>query len=273
MQVGSIEVSPVHDGHIDLPVKLFFRNTTDEDWAPHRQFLTGKDTLRCDVGGFLVRTGDRVVLVDAGSGKPPEQRPGFGMLLESLGALGVAPAEVTDLVLTHLHFDHIGWASEEGQAVFPNATYRCHSADWDFFFDPQLPEIQTGKAMGAPLTPAERLEPVGGRFEMWDADTTLLPGIDVRVAAGHTPGSTVVVLSSGEDRAVLLGDVVHCPVELIEGEWEVVGDVDKDLARRTRQAWADELEGSAVPAAAAHFPGMRFGRLLPGEVRRQWVFD
>jgi glyoxylase-like metal-dependent hydrolase (beta-lactamase superfamily II) len=108
---------------------------------------------------------------------------------------------------------------------------------------------------------------------MWERDTTVLPGLDVRLAAGHTPGSTVIVLSSGGERAVLLGDVVHCPVELIETEWQVVGDVDRELARRSRQGWAAELEGSAVPAAAAHFPGMQFGRLLPGQGRRQWVFD
>ena len=69
---------------------------------------------------------------------------------------------------------------------------------------------------------------------------------------------------------MLLGDVVHCPMELTDSEWQFVGDVDPDLARRTREALARELEGSDVPAAAAHFPGMRFGRLLAGEGRRTW---
>jgi hypothetical protein len=82
------------------------------------------------------------------------------------------------------------------------------------------------------------------------------------------------VLSSGTDRAILLGDVVHCPVELIDSDgFEAVGDVDRDLARRTRQAWINELEGTRVPASAAHFPEMKFGRLLPAEGKRQWVVD
>jgi glyoxylase-like metal-dependent hydrolase (beta-lactamase superfamily II) len=197
----------------------------------------------------------------------------FGHLLASLEALGVAPADVTDVVFTHLHFDHVGWAATDGQAVFPNATYRCDAADWDFFFDPDMPEIQNGRRMGAVLSPAERLDPVRDRFEMWDGDAAVLPGLDARSAPGHTPGSAVLVASSGDARAVLLGDIVHCPVELLETDWETVSDVDPVLARTARETWARELEGTDVPAAAAHFPGMRFGRVLPGEGKRSWVFD
>ena len=92
-------------------------------------------------------------------------------------------------------------------------------------------------------------------------------------APGHTPGSTIVVLSSGDARALLLGDVVHCPVELLDDEWAGVGDVDPALAQRTRVALAQELEGSSTPVAAAHFPGMQFGRLLGAQGTRRWVFD
>ncbi|MBV9254592.1 MAG: MBL fold metallo-hydrolase, partial [Actinobacteria bacterium] len=80
-----------------------------------------------------------------------------------------------------------------------------------------------------------------------------------------------VVLSSGDQRAMLLGDVVHCPIELLEDEWAGLGDVDPALAKRTRNALARELEGTDVPAAAAHFPGLQFGRLLAGEGRRRWI--
>ncbi|HTC80205.1 MAG TPA: MBL fold metallo-hydrolase, partial [Acidimicrobiia bacterium] len=81
------------------------------------------------------------------------------------------------------------------------------------------------------------------------------------------------VVADDVERALLLGDVVHCPVELMEDDWEAVMDVDPALARRTREALAKELEGSDVPAAAAHFPGLRFGRLLGGTGRRHWTFS
>ncbi len=77
-----------------------------------------------------------------------------------------------------------------------------------------------------------------------------------------------MVISSGTERAIILGDVVHCPVELLDDEWATIGDVDPMLARRTRIALAKELEGSDVPVAAAHFPGLEFGRVLRGEGRR-----
>jgi hypothetical protein len=93
----------------------------------------------------------------------------------------------------------------------------------------------------------------------------------VRLAPGHTPGSGVMVLSSGTARAVLLGDVAHCPVELLEDEWAGIGDVDPELARRTRVALMREYEGLDVPITASHFPGLKFGRLLSGEGKRQWV--
>jgi hypothetical protein len=81
------------------------------------------------------------------------------------------------------------------------------------------------------------------------------------------------VVSSGEERAILLGDAVHCPVELLEDEWEFIADVDAALARRTRAALVREIEGAGIPVAAAHFPEMRFGRMLPAAGRRNWVFD
>ena len=163
-------------------------------------------------------------------------------------------------MFTHLHFDHVGWASDaEGRPVFPNATYRCHGSDWDHFL------------VGHRGEEAGIIEPVADRFETWSADGALIPGIDVLGAPGHTPGSTVIVVSSGAARAMLLGDVVHCPVELIDDEWDSMADVDPELARRTRTALNRELEGSDVPVAAAHFPGLQFGRLLAGTGRRQWV--
>jgi len=270
VQVGELLVTPILDGRFELPATLFFPKTYEEDWVPHRRFLNEDGMLPLDVGGFLVRNGRRTILVDAGVGRPVPG-PGFGMFLEALAAAGVEAGDVTDVVFTHLHFDHIGWASADGAPVFPNATYRCHREDWDFFLSPELPEIQTGKIMGAQVTPPERLEPIADHVEAWDGDGPIVPGIDVRHAPGHTPGNTVIVLSSGTDRAILLGDVCHCPIELLDPGFEAVGDVDRDLARRTRQAWIEELEGTRVPASAAHFPGMQFGRLLPGQGKRQWV--
>ena len=256
MQIGDTILEPVSDGRLlARPTNLY--TNPEGDWLPHSRFLDERGLVEMEMGGFLVRTGDRVVLVDTGIGPHSIPRR-TGMFMESLAGRGVAAADVTDVVLTHLHFDHVGWATRHGEVVFQNATYRCDARDWAHFVGPDP---------GA----TKKLRPLESRLDLWDGSGRLLPGIDTMAAPGHTPGSTVLVLSSGTQRAMLLGDVVHCPVELIDDEWAGMADVDPDLALRTRIALARELEGTDTPIAAAHFPGLRFGRLLPGEGRRSWV--
>ncbi len=271
VRVGDITIEGVSDGSLLGPPTLMF-NKTDQDWRQHSRFLDDDGLLTIEMGGFLVRSGDRLALVDTGIG-PHADPARTGAFMRNLAALGVAPSEVTDVVLTHLHFDHLGWATDGEQRLFPNATYRCHEADWDFFMGPEPFDDSLGISFLGGRSSSVLLPPVTDRLETWDGDGSILPGLDVRSAPGHTPGSTVIVISSGSARAMLLGDVVHCPAELLSDDWEAVFDVDQALARRTREALARELEGTDVPAAGAHFPGLQFGRLLAAEGRRQWVFD
>jgi glyoxylase-like metal-dependent hydrolase (beta-lactamase superfamily II) len=270
MRIGDIEITPLHDGCWRLPATAMYANT-EGDWLPHRQFLDEEGMLPCELGGFLIRARERLLLVDTGAG--PSADPAFGRLLASLGTVGLSPEMVTDVVLTHLHFDHVGWTTDGERPVFPNAIYRCDERDWTFFVGPDGHDESVALAMTGGISATERLSPVAARIDTWTSDITIAPGIDLRAAPGHTPGSTVVVVSSGDERALLLGDAVHCPVELLEEEWECIADVDRALARRTRDALAREIEGAGVPATAAHFPDMKFGRLLPGGGQRRWVFD
>jgi glyoxylase-like metal-dependent hydrolase (beta-lactamase superfamily II) len=265
LDVGALRIHPVIDGSATLPAAeaLIYTGGREDPWAPHAEFLNPDGTLELALGGFLVRSGTRTVLIDTGVGRIDNGVFRGGAFLTSLAALGVTPEDVTDVVFTHLHFDHVGWATSQGAVVFTNAAYRCHAADWHHFVDGPSPEPGSVK----------KLSPLRDRLVPYDDDRPLLPGIDVRHAPGHTPGSTVVVISDAGERALLLGDAVHCPIELLEPDWEFVMDVDRALAARTREALARELEGSTVPAAGAHFPGMQFGRLLAGEGRRLWRFD
>jgi glyoxylase-like metal-dependent hydrolase (beta-lactamase superfamily II) len=270
MNVGDFEILPVVDGAMKVPVALFFPNVTEDQWEPHQQFLADGNMLDMPVGGFLVRGPDRLALVDVGMGYVAKMPEMGGKLLDSLAQLGHAPQDITDVLFSHLHFDHIGWTSRDAKPVFPNATYRCHSKDWDHFITQGIPQGPFADYLELPGTDSW-LGPVADRFEMWDGDATVLPGIDVRDAPGHTPGSTVMVVSAGAERALLLGDAVHCPAELMENEWEILGDVDPQVAQRTREALAREYEGTDIPIAAPHFPDMQFGRLLPAQGRMSWV--
>jgi glyoxylase-like metal-dependent hydrolase (beta-lactamase superfamily II) len=276
-RIGDLDVLPIFDGYSREDPTHFYtlhegaaprRGQQREDWNAYPQFLDGAGLLEHALGGFLVRTGGHIVLVDTGVG--PEQIGPFGPysrvikggeLPARLAAAGVGPEQVTDIMLTHLHPDHYGWATHDNASLFSHATFRCHALDWGHFVTRPDDRIGSWSAQLAALA---------DRLVCWDRDGPLLPGIDTRHAPGHTPGSTVLVLSSGQARGLLLGDVVHCPVELVDAEWASLGDVDQALALRTRVALAREFEGSDVPMAGPHFPGMRFGRLMTGSGRRYW---
>jgi glyoxylase-like metal-dependent hydrolase (beta-lactamase superfamily II) len=263
MDVGSVRIDPVADGVMRARAsEILSRPGVADPWAAYTDLLNADGELELALGGFLIRSGDRLVLVDAGLGPTRGETYHAGALLDSLAALGVTTEEVTDVVLTHLHYDHVGWVTQKGRIVFPGAVYRCHESDWRHFVS--APDAAPGAV--------RKLGPLADRLEMFTADGPVAPGINVRAAPGHTPGSTIVIVSSGQHRAILLGDVVHCPIELTEPDWQTVFDVDPTLAQRTRQALAREIEGSDVPVTAAHFPGLRFGRLLRGSGASQWTF-
>jgi glyoxylase-like metal-dependent hydrolase (beta-lactamase superfamily II) len=104
------------------------------------------------------------------------------------------PGNETDVVFTHLHFDHVEWATQQGDVVFPHATYRVHAADWQHF------RADPNAAPGA----VRKLSPLESRLETFDSDVELAPGLIARPAPGHTPGSTIFVIAYGGQRALRL---------------------------------------------------------------------
>lgn len=250
MRIGALTVEPVYDGYANEPAREVLRRPGVADaWACHEDLLDAAGNLTFTLGGFLVRTGDRVILVDAGVGTIDNDRYHGGGFPDSLRGLGVAPADVTDVVFTHLHFDHVGWATRKGEIVFPNATYRVHRADWAHFVE----------SADADPGAVRKLSPLTERLETFERDTTLAPGLDARHVPGHTPGSTAYVLSGAGVRALLIGDVAHTPVELTDPTWEAVFDLDPVAARAMRASLADAAVDRPDIIAAAHFP---YGRLV-----------
>jgi glyoxylase-like metal-dependent hydrolase (beta-lactamase superfamily II) len=118
-----------------------------------------------------------------------------------------------------------------------------------------------------------RMHAGDARLRPIDRDTSVAPGIAAVRTPGHTPGHLCVVIASDGRRALLLGDAVTSPIQLDEATWHSIGDVDLDLglAIRTRDRLWRELEGDDVTGAGAHFPELRFGRVLSGSGKRWWT--
>jgi glyoxylase-like metal-dependent hydrolase (beta-lactamase superfamily II) len=262
MKVGDIQVLPVLDGAgVEIAADILSRPQVADPWACHAEHLGPGGTLELPLGGFVVRSGDRTVLVDAGVGDFDNGKYAGGGMLDSLRTHGLEPADVTDVVFTHLHFDHIGWATHRGEIVFPNATYRAHRADWERFVSGPRAEREA----------IDKLAPLEPQLALFDADCTVAPGLDARHVPGHTPGSTVYIVSSGGQRALLLGDVAHSVVQLGERDWEVIWDIDPTAASAVRNAIADELTDTEDLVVGAHFPDMRFGRVVTGDGPRRFI--
>lgn len=262
MKVGALAVDLVYDGLGREPAReVLTRPGAGDAWAcaEHQHLLDPAGNLSLTLGGFLVRTGDRVILVDAGVGTIDNGKYRGGQFLESLRGLGCEPEDVTDVLFTHLHFDHVGWATKKGQVVFPNATYRVHLADWSHFVE--SPDADPGAV--------RKLSPLAERLEPFENDTTLALGVDTRHVPGHTPGSTIYVVSSEGERALLLGDVAHSSVELTDPAWEAVFDVDPVAAKQVRAGLIDRATDSADVLAPAHFPA---GRLVTVGGERRYSY-
>jgi glyoxylase-like metal-dependent hydrolase (beta-lactamase superfamily II) len=276
VKIGNVQVEPLYDGHGVIPAVDFFKRMPPDAWSDHAEYLTEDGNWDFPIGGYLVRSRDRVVLIDTGFGPRTGTIMQGGQLLKSLALLGVTPADVTDVLLTHLHTDHIGWAWHHGQVTFPSATYRCHADDWSYFVGGPGESLLEPAARPAPGYADERiawidiLHGISDRLELWTTEGTIFDGIDLVMAPGHTPGSTVVVVSSGAERGIIVGDAVHCPAQLTDTEWGVFGDVDPAAAAAARERLVRELEGTPHYIAGPHFPGMRFGRVLMSAGQRRW---
>lgn len=257
IRVGDIVVEPLYDGTAILTTDMW----AGSDWTGHEHLLTN-GRLVVPVGAFLVRTGDRLVLLDAGVGAMTDDMFSGGALLDSLARTGVTPAEIDTIVVSHMHTDHIGWLELDGAPVFANATIRLDPADWNFF-------VTAAPAHGRR---ANRMRAIADRVEMLDTDgVSVAPGITTRSTPGHTPGHTSTVISSGDERLIVLADALHCPAQLTETEWQFVSDVDPVLAVQTRRQLLRDAETPGTALLPCHFPGMQSARLVPAAGQRRWL--
>ena len=231
------------------------------DFGTHEELLADDGLVHIPIGCFLLRSGGSTVLIDAGLGDVDVGWGRGGELPAALRAAGVSREDIDVVVCSHLHIDHIGWLVVDDAPYFPNAVVRYGAADWQQFVAGADPDDRGRQIMEA-LAAAGRLEALDGDM------LRVAPGLTARHTPGHTLGHYGLVVSSGQDRAVLLGDAVECPLQLAEPDFHTLSDVDPALGARTREALWRELEGTNVAVTGAHFPGLQFGRVLAGRGRR-----
>ncbi|MBB6407180.1 MBL fold metallo-hydrolase [Arthrobacter sp. AZCC_0090] len=272
MQIGRVTVDSVLDGYMAIGREIEYPDMAASRWEPWVHLLgnDGKDVVN-QLGGYLVRSDDYVALIDTGFGPSKVENWHAGELLNSLAALGITPEDITDVFFTHLHFDHIGWASVDGKPVFPHANYRCHVRDWEHFVSVGHAERIEESGFPDEMSAENKLRPIEHLLKTWPGTGEILPGLSAWATPGHSPGTTVIRLDSEGESALFIGDVAHHQAELCEPDWQGVADDDVALARQSRQAVAQSLAETGIPFVAAHFRDFEWGNVIADGSKFGWA--
>lgn len=271
MKLGAFQVTALFDGTKILPVLGLLRNIATPQVQQALSRAAEKDDVALSFNAFLVHTGQRLVLVDAGAGAM--FGPELGKLAGNLAAGGYRPEQVDEVLITHFHADHVGGLVANGRRVFPNAVVRAHRAEADYWLS-----ADNAQAAAEPLRPffksaAEALAPylAAGAFKPFDSAFEIAPGIRAVPTIGHTPGHTVYVVESEGKRLVIWGDVVHIgAVQLAHVDAGFRADSDVLQATRARKSLFDSLAADDTLVAAAHFSFPGIGRLRTQGAGYQW---
>ncbi|MGY4640333.1 glyoxylase-like metal-dependent hydrolase (beta-lactamase superfamily II) [Pseudomonas sp. TE24901] len=198
--------------------------------APTDQITLGIDAL-------LVKDGQHTVLLDTGLG-PSAQ----GVLIPSLAKAGYTPEQITDVLITHVHSDHIGGlATAEGKQAFPKAVVRISSPDWKW--------VQTQPEL------ADLIRIITPQVKTFTPGDSVAPGIRSVPLKGHTPGHVGYQIESGKNRVLDVGDLVHSSIiSLAKPDWAITFDNDEDEGVKIRRAELTKLAASHETIFAPHFP-------------------
>ena len=260
MKLGSFEVTTLLDGFIDINPAVLIG---DADLIKRHLEAAGLwgSPIRTAVNTFLVNTGDKLVLIDCGGAKM--LGPTAGRLPQALAQMGVEPGMVDEVYITHMHGDHLhGAVTPEGAKLFPNAVLRVARADVDFWGSAAVEAAAPADQKGRFVAAKRALAAYGDRLQPFEPGAELTPGIRSVKAAGHTPGHTWYMVSSGNERLLLLGDTLHvAPVQFPRPEITVGFDSSRDDARATRRALFEMAARENILIGAVHLPFPGIGRL------------
>ena len=254
-------IQSVSDGHLLLPRAAVVPAGADPAITGpilEAAAVTG-DSIEAPLNLTLLRDGENLVLFDAGSG--PDFMPTAGKLLDGLAAIDVAPEDITHVVFTHAHPDHIwGVLDEFDEPLFANAAHLIGRAERDYWIDPATMESIGPDRQSFAAGAARRIEALGEALATFEPDDEILPGIIARATPGHTPGHTSFLL---HDAAMVLGDaIVNAHLAFRRPDLAAPNDQDAALGAQTRQALLADLAQSGHVIIGYHLPDGGIGRVM-----------
>ncbi|MYN26707.1 MBL fold metallo-hydrolase [Duganella levis] len=272
IMLGDFEVTALSDGTHPFPVDTVMTNITQQQALQDLAEVDLKLPVQGSINAFLINTGSKLILVDAGAGAL--YGPCCGKLMAHLRAAGYQPEQVDEVYLTHLHKDHAGGIMRDGQAAFPNAVLRLSQAEADYWLTPankaKAPEFlstffDAAQAAVAPYKAA-------GHYQPYKDFGPLEPGIEALPAPGHTPGHAAYLVQNKSQQLLIWGDIVHVAgIQFPHPSATLKYDSSEPNAQATRARLLALVTGKQLMVAAAHiaFPGLGHIRQHQGEY--QWL--
>jgi len=267
-QVGTLCCTVLSDGYAAYPTPWFFPDADRVDLARalHKRGLPQEQILS-PYTCLLVETGRHVVLADTGLGTASNTS---GAVLARLEVAGIRRQDVDTVVFTHAHPDHIGGAIDMRNPrrlppMFPNARYVMSEPEWDFWTGAPVDL----RGLRVPGDVRARMECTAKRcllalrhqVELIDGEAEIVPGVRAIPAPGHTPGHLALLLASGGQRMLNLGDAAVHPLHLEQPRWKNGFDLDPEQALATRRALLQRAIAEDMRVMAFHFPFPSVGRV------------
>ncbi len=262
--LGDLRVTMFDDARFTFPAAAFATNRPKEAIAA---FLSGfglpTETVSLHMQIALIESGPHRLLLDTGMGDVtfPGNEPDNGRLLASLSAVGLTPEQITSVVISHGHPDHVGGASIGGEPVFRNARYHIPARELEFWT--QKPGREENFANFMLAVGNDKLEPLRRNIHFYSHDDELIPGVRAISAPGHTLAHHAFLLGSGDNRLLHLVDAaVHYLVGTEHVDWSLAVEMDPDRAVDTRRRLFRKAAESRMLVAGYHFPFPGVGRIV-----------
>lgn len=276
LKVGDIDVLVVSDGVLPLPTKMLGHNVEPSERAQwFEQMYLPPDAFDWALNVMVVRSGERTILIDAGLGLDPDlQLPRAGQLIRRLRASGIDLAEITDVVITHMHMDHIGGLLVDGvkERLRPDLQIHIAASEVEFWKSPDF--TRTNMPQGFPDALRATARHFWAEYNSYvltfEEEYEVAPGVTVRRTGGHTPGHSVVRLASGGDALTFAGDAVFA-VGFDQPNWHNGFEHDPEESARVRIELLKELAGTGEMLVATHLPFPSIGRVSVDGDAFRWV--
>lgn len=267
--IGNVEVLAIQDAHILMDPRQLFPPHADAFMREYGHEADERGLFPMSATCYLVRSAGKTYLVDTGIGS--RRRPGFprGNLNDALAGAGLAPGDIDTIVHTHLHIDHVGWNTVEGkdgsvQKFFPKADFLIQRREWEYWMTPERLQSPDHPHLAECVAPLQDLATI--RFA--DGEAAIDENLTFVAAPGHTPAHVGIGIYSAGERAIIIGDASHHPVQLVHPDWSPIFDIDPATAAATRDRLFDQAATDGSTWIAGHWPYPGIGAIARIDGRR-----